>query len=106
VNFGSVAAALGGRDARLAPSEDAAAITGCTMGAVPPFSFHEDLQVIVDGALLEETEIVFNAGRLDQSIFLATEDYRRITRPLTGSISARQRDAVAAPAQSAQPVAL
>ena len=53
-------------------------LTNCESGAVPPFSFNENLNIIVDPALYQNKEIVFNAGRLDRSIYISVEDYRKI----------------------------
>ncbi|HHT1687219.1 TPA: YbaK/EbsC family protein, partial [Raoultella ornithinolytica] len=51
-------------------------------GAIPPFSFHPDLRLIADPLLFDRyPEIAFNAGQLDKSIILNTEDYLRIARP-------------------------
>jgi Ala-tRNA(Pro) deacylase len=70
-----------GTHALLAPLEKVAELTRCTSGAVPPFSFHPDLELIADPAVFDNEEIVFNAGRLDRSIFMKPEDYRRIVQP-------------------------
>jgi Ala-tRNA(Pro) deacylase len=53
-------------------------LTNCDSGAVPPFSFNKDLNVIVDPELYKNEEIVFNAGRLDRSMYISSKDYRRI----------------------------
>ncbi|PKK78643.1 YbaK/ProRS associated domain-containing protein [Rhizophagus irregularis] len=53
-------------------------LTNCDLGAVPPFSFNKDLNVIIDPELYKNEEIVFNAGRLDRSIYIFLKDYRRI----------------------------
>ncbi len=62
-----------------APAEKAKILTGCEMGAVPPFSFNSDLKLIVDPSIKENEEIVFNAGLLDRSIFMQTKDYIAIS---------------------------
>ncbi|MNP84665.1 hypothetical protein D3C76_1840730 [compost metagenome] len=51
------------------------------MGAVPPFTFHEELLLIVDRELTLNDEIVFNAGLLGTSIVLQTKDYFRVVTP-------------------------
>ena len=79
--------ATGAQKGRFAPQDEATEMTGCVMGAVPPFSFRDDLPVLVDPACKENTEVVFNAGRLDRSIFMAFEDYERITAPTFVQIS-------------------
>ncbi len=79
--------AMGAQKGRFSPEDEATEMTGCVMGAVPPFSFRADLPVIVDPACKENTEVVFNAGRLDRSIFMAFADYERITQPSFAEIS-------------------
>ncbi|PVX42912.1 Ala-tRNA(Pro) deacylase [Pasteurella langaaensis DSM 22999] len=50
--------------------------------AIPPFSFHPALKLIVDPSLLERyDELAFNAGTLEHSIILNTQDYARIVQP-------------------------
>lgn len=74
-----VAEAVGGRRASLASPAEVDALTGCVFGAIPPFSFHPELRLVVDPLLFERfSEIAFNAGRLDRSVILNTEDYRRL----------------------------
>lgn len=54
----------------------------CVFGAIPPFSFHPALRLVADPLLFERfPQIAFNAGRLDRSIILDTEDYLYIARP-------------------------
>ncbi|HVF24958.1 MAG TPA: YbaK/EbsC family protein, partial [Anaerolineales bacterium] len=65
----------------MAQREKAQALTGCVIGAIPPFSFNEDLQVLADPIIQENAEVVFNAGRLDRSIFMDLADYIRIAKP-------------------------
>jgi Ala-tRNA(Pro) deacylase len=55
---------------------------------VLPFSFHPDLELVVDPALLQVPELFFNAGRLDRSMALVTEDYLRVARPRVEPITA------------------
>jgi len=74
-----VAQAVGGRRASLASPAEVDMLTGCVFGAIPPFSFHPDLRLVVDPLLFARfDEIAFNAGRLDLSMVLHTEDYRRL----------------------------
>lgn len=64
-----------------APADVATKLTGCVSGAIPPVSFHADLKLVVDPALLENASIVFNAGVLDKSIFIDREAYVRAASP-------------------------
>jgi len=79
--------AVGAQKGRFSPEDEATEMAGCMMGAVPPFSFREDMPVIVDPACKNNEEVVFNAGRLDRSIFMAFADYDRIVRPTYADIS-------------------
>ncbi|MEF9672564.1 YbaK/EbsC family protein [Pseudomonas sp. PCH446] len=77
-----VGAALGGKKAELVKAETAMELTGCRIGAIPPFVFDERIQLIVDPALTTRYgEIAFNAGRLDASMVLDTQDYLAIAKP-------------------------
>lgn len=73
----------------VAPREKAEALTGCVVGAIPPFSFSDQLQVLADPLIQENEEVVFNAGRLDRSIFMKLDDYIRIAKPLLVNIALR-----------------
>jgi len=75
--------------AAFASRDKAQALTGCVIGAIPPFSFNDQLQVLVDPLVLENEEIVFNAGRLDRSIMMRLDDYVRIARPQIVKIAVR-----------------
>jgi Ala-tRNA(Pro) deacylase len=74
------------RSATLAPTEVAEELTGCAMGAARPFSFHQDLPVIVDPTLLRNDEIVFNTGRLDRSIRLSAQACLDVAKPRVAAI--------------------
>jgi Ala-tRNA(Pro) deacylase len=88
LNMKAVARLVGGRKGRFAKPEMAQALTGCVIGSIPPLSFNSALRLIVDAGLLNrEEEIAFNAGRLDRSIVIATEDYKRIAAPLVNEIA-------------------
>ncbi|AZC20736.1 MULTISPECIES: YbaK/prolyl-tRNA synthetase associated domain-containing protein [Pseudomonas] len=77
-----VGAALGGKKAQLVAPQLARELTGCVIGAIPPLSFDPRIALIVDPQLTSRYEqIAFNAGRLDASMVLATEDYLRIAQP-------------------------
>ena len=62
-------------------------LTGCVIGAIPPFSFNEQLQVLADPLIQQNEEVVFNAGRLDRSIFMELADYIRIAKPILVKIA-------------------
>lgn len=81
VDFAALAQAFGAKKARFAAPEDAERLTGCVMGSVPPFSFDPDLPLVADPAIRANQEVVFNAARLDRSIFMPLEDYLRAAAP-------------------------
>jgi len=75
--------------AAFASRDKAQELTGCMIGAIPPFSFSDQLQVLVDPRIQENEEVVFNAGRLDRSIFMKMDDYVRIAKPQRVKIALR-----------------
>ncbi|MBW5252862.1 YbaK/EbsC family protein [Streptomyces poriferorum] len=85
-----IVAAVEGKKGGFAPSELAEQLTGCAIGAIPPLWLSGDgLPVIADADFLAaHEEIAFNAGRLDRSVVMATEDYVRIVEPAVASIAA------------------
>lgn len=81
-DLAKLAVAVGGRRASLASPDEVAELTGCVFGAVPPVSFHPNLKLVADPSLYERyDELAFNAGLLDHSIIIKTEDYKRIVHP-------------------------
>ncbi|TNH05725.1 YbaK/prolyl-tRNA synthetase associated domain-containing protein [Testudinibacter sp. TR-2022] len=77
-----LATALGGLRAALASPKEVSELTDCVFGAIPPFSFHPELKLVADRSLFNRySELAFNAGTLESSIILNTEDYRRIADP-------------------------
>ncbi|WP_399123469.1 YbaK/EbsC family protein [Streptomyces sp. N2A] len=81
VDLGAVKALLGGSYAGFATPEVAERLARSVSGTILPFSFDEELTLVVDPALLEQPEIYFNAARLDRSLALVTEDYVAIAEP-------------------------
>lgn len=90
LDLAALAACCGAKRASLMSPREIASLTGCVLGAIPPFSFHAGLALVADPELFVRfAEIAFNAGRLDASIVLAAADYLRIARPRMAEI--RQR---------------
>ncbi len=81
VDFEAIRSGLDADSAAFAPRLKTEALAGCVIGSIPPFSFNEELIVLADPAIQANEEVVFNAGRLDRSIFMKMEDYIRIARP-------------------------
>ena len=59
------------------------------IGAIPPFSFNDQLEVLADPLIQENEEVVFNAGCLDRSIFMKLDDYNRMAGPQLVKIALR-----------------
>jgi Ala-tRNA(Pro) deacylase len=84
----AVKALLGASYVAFADTGKAEELAGSVTGTVLPFGYDERLELIADPALLEGAELFFNAGRLDRSIALASEDYQRLARPRIARIIA------------------
>ena len=89
VDLSAIQSIFNGTDASVAPREKAEALTGCVIGAIPPFSFNDQLILLADPLIQENEEVVFNAGRLDRSIFMKSIDYFRIAKPQLLNIALR-----------------
>jgi Ala-tRNA(Pro) deacylase len=89
LDFDAVAGLFEARKCGFASPETAQQITGCAMGAVPPFSLDPALAVVVEEDLLGNDTLFFNAGRLDRSMELDTKDWLAVARPRIGKIAAR-----------------
>jgi Ala-tRNA(Pro) deacylase len=72
-----------------AARDKAQELTKCVIGAIPPFSFNDELHVLADPLIQQNEEVVFNAGRLDRSIFMKLDDYIRIAKPQMVKIALR-----------------
>ena len=81
-DLSQLASHFGGLKASLASPAEVDTLTACVFGAIPPFSFHPDLALVADPLLFERfDEIAFNAGLLEKSVIMDTQDYLRIARP-------------------------
>ena len=86
VDFAKLKAVFNGTYAAFATREVAEELAGTPVGTIPPFSFHERLELIADPILLRHAEVFFNAARLDRTIALATEDWTAIAQPVFAPI--------------------
>ena len=89
IDFDGVKKYFNADSVAFAAREKAQALTGCVIGAIPPFSFSDQLQVLADPLIQQNEEVVFNAGRLDRSIFMKLSDYIRIAKPQMVKIALR-----------------
>jgi len=82
IDFDGIKSHFNANSAAFASRDKAQELTGCVVGAIPPFSFNDGLQVLADPLIKENDEVVFNAGRLDRSILMKLDDYIRIAKPI------------------------
>ncbi|HEU5198770.1 MAG TPA: YbaK/EbsC family protein [Ktedonobacterales bacterium] len=95
VDLQAIKTLLGGTYISFASADIAERLAGSVAGTILPFSFHPELELVVDPALLENEEIYFNAARLDRSMVLKARDYVAIAQPRLERISGEQADASA-----------
>ncbi len=88
LDLAAVKVLLGASYVAFADTSKAEQLAGSVTGTVLPFSYDERLELIADPALLDCGELYFNAGRLDRSIALASEDYLRLASPRIARIIA------------------
>jgi Ala-tRNA(Pro) deacylase len=81
IDLNAVKTLLQGTYIAFASSDTAEKLSGSVAGTILPFSFNEELELIVDPSLLENDEIYFNAARLDRSMVLKTSDYIELAKP-------------------------
>ena len=89
IDFDGIQRHVNADSVAFAAREKAQELTGCVIGAIPPFSFSDGLQLLADPLIQQNEEVVFNAGRLDRSIFMKLDDYLRIAKPQIVKIALR-----------------
>jgi len=89
VDFDGVKRYYNADSVAFAQREKAQELTGCVIGAIPPFSFSDQLQLLADPLIQENEEVVFNAGRLNRSIMMKLSDYIHIAKPQLVPIAQR-----------------
>jgi Ala-tRNA(Pro) deacylase len=89
IDFKGIKSHFNADSVAFAAREKTEELTGCVIGAIPPFSFNDQLEVLADPLIRENEEVVFNAGRLDRSIFMRLEDYLRIANPIWVNCASR-----------------
>ncbi len=89
INFDAVKNYFNADSVAFAQRDKAQELTVCVIGAIPPFSFNDQLQLLADPLIQQNEEVVFNAGRLDRSIMMKLSDYLRIAGPQLVPIAQR-----------------
>jgi len=85
VNAELLEALVGQGSLRLAEeSEFSELFPSCEPGAMPPFGNLYDQKVYVDARLVEDEQIVFNAGNHHEAVRLHYADFERIAKPIVG----------------------
>ncbi|GHC46398.1 YbaK/EbsC family protein [Streptomyces cinnamoneus] len=87
VDLAAIKSLLGGTYVGFAAQDVAERLSGCASGTILPFSFDQQVELVVDPALLENREFFFNAARLDRSLALATRDFVKIAEPRVEAIA-------------------
>lgn len=62
-------------------------LSGRVTGTILPFTWSDELDLVVDPTLYDQDTIYFNAARLDRSIALTSADHRRIAAPTEATIA-------------------
>ena len=88
LDLAAVRTLLGASYVAFADTGKAEQLAGSVTGTILPFSYDERLELIADPALLDCGELYFNAGRLDRSVALASDDYLRLADPRIARIIA------------------
>ena len=73
-----VAAAFGGKSAKMLPPADAERITGYHVGGISPFGMRKKVPTAMEDAAFSEPYVVINAGQRGVMVQLAPEDARRV----------------------------
>lgn len=68
------------KNVSLAHPNEVQELTECVVGSVPPFGILWDIDMYVDKTLLDLTEVVFSAGTLEDSIFIAPQELININQ--------------------------
>ncbi len=88
VDINAIKTLLGGTYAGFAEAQTAERLAASVAGTVLPFALDPELELIVDPDVLAVPTLYFNAARLDRSIALGSDDYKRIARPSVATIAA------------------
>src|SRR5215471_1738905 len=81
IDLTAVKSLLGATYVAFASTDVAERLAGSVVGTILPFALTPELELIVDPALRDTSEVFFNAARLDRSIALRTADYFAIAKP-------------------------
>jgi Cys-tRNA(Pro)/Cys-tRNA(Cys) deacylase len=83
-----LAAAFGGKTAKMMRAADAERLTGYRVGGISPFAQKKPVPVAIDQAALGETTVYINGGQRGLQIELAPDDARRALGAMVHSLTA------------------
>jgi len=90
VDLEAVREAIGAHSVGLATEEEIRdQFPDCEVGAMPPFGNLYDVPVVVDEALTNDRNIVFEAGNHHEAIKLAYADFDRLVKPQVAAVGVR-----------------
>lgn len=82
LDSGAIKQHFGTKKTRFATVEELRQMTGLTPGAVPPFGAPIlPFPLFVDGSILKNDRIAFNAGSLTTSIIMSVDDHLGLAKP-------------------------
>ncbi len=88
VNLPELGRLLGSTSMRLADEGELAEIfPDCELGAMPPFGQPHNMPVLLDAGLAGREFIAFAIGTHSDVVRMSMADYRKLVRPLTGSLT-------------------
>ena len=92
INFEKLSAIVGYKVQLLDQEKCNEEFPDCETGAIPPFGELYDLPVFLDGALVEDAEIIFGAGTLSESVCMSNTDFIGIVKPQICSFAVKSSD--------------
>ena len=88
VSMKKVAAAFGGKSAKMIPPPDAERITGYKVGGVSPFGQKRKLPTAMESSALAEPYVLLNGGQRGLQVKLAPEDARAAAEAISAALIA------------------
>ncbi len=82
VDLTKIAELESAREVRLAKPEEVLQVTGCVVGAVPPFGHATQLKTYMDRAILQNEWVNFNAGKHTKSVSMKAADLAECVAPI------------------------
>lgn len=88
LNNAKVKQILGAKDIRFATEQEVSSVTqGVQLGGVPPFGNLFKIPVFLSPKILENENIIFNAGDKQVSIAMKSKDYQTLVNPTLSDLT-------------------